>query len=220
VEHFRKAAGDGQNWSSDDSLNELWTDSLHTRQPLQNAHANAGDWLFPPSVLSDLIANNVDLPALGHGLKLRPLHRMDYHRGFLPLLGQLTDVGTVSQTQFETRFHSMANTKPHSYYVMVVEEMGTEKVVASATLVLEWKFIHSAGFRSRIEDVVVDGSMRGRHLGVLLNRYLVALARHLGAYKLSLECKDKLIGFYEQFGLRCDEGNNFMVLRFEPKPKI
>jgi glucosamine-phosphate N-acetyltransferase len=46
----------------------------------------------------------------------------------------------------------------------------TSQVVASATLVVEWKFIHSAGSRGRIEDVVVDDRMRGQHLGVLLNQ--------------------------------------------------
>lgn len=49
-------------------------------------------------------------------------------------------------------------------------------MVGSASLVLEWKFIHSAGQRGRVEDVVVDASMRGKKLGALLNRILANLA--------------------------------------------
>lgn len=86
--------------------------------------------------------------------------------------------------------------------------------MASATLVLEWKFIHDAGCRGRIEDVVVDRSVRGQRFGTLLNHHLVALARHIGVYKLSLECKNELISFYEQFGFKKDEGNNFLVQKF------
>lgn len=86
-------------------------------------------------------------------------------------------------------------------------------VVASATLVLEWKFIHDTGCRGRIEDVVVDQSVRRQHFGMLLIQHLVVLARHLGVYKLSLECKDELISFYEQFGFKID-GGNFLVQKF------
>lgn len=53
----------------------------------------------------------------------------------------------------------------------------TTRVVGAATLVLEWKFIHSAGSRGRVEDVVVDECMRGKKLGVLLNDVLVRLAK-------------------------------------------
>jgi len=51
--------------------------------------------------------------------------------------------------------------------------------------------------------------------GKLLVAYLCALAEDVGVYKLSLECRDELVGFYEQFGLRKDGGNNFMVRRFD-----
>lgn len=52
-------------------------------------------------------------------------------------------------------------------------------MVAAATLVIEWKFIHRAGCRGRVEDVVVDKEMRGRKIGALLNRILVALAKQV-----------------------------------------
>lgn len=39
-------------------------------------------------------------------LKVRPLNVADYDRGFLQLLSQLTDVGTVSREQFLSAPHN------------------------------------------------------------------------------------------------------------------
>ena len=44
---------------------------------------------------------------------------------------------------------------------------------------------------------------------------MTALGRYLGCYKLSLECKTPLIHFYSKCGFNVDEGNNFMVQRFD-----
>ncbi|CAG9531806.1 unnamed protein product [Cercopithifilaria johnstoni] len=154
------------------------------------------------------------LPEIPEGYRLRPLMSTDYHRGYLELLAQLTVVGDVTEEMFLHRFSLMRNTSPPAYYIIVIEHEEIRRVVASATLVLEWKFIHDAGCRGRIEDVVVDKSFRGQNFGILLNQHLVALARHIGVYKLSLECKDGLISFYEQLGFKKDEGNNFLVQRF------
>lgn len=86
-------------------------------------------------------------------------------------------------------------------------------IVASATLSVELKFIHSATCRGRIEDVIVDEKMRGQNLGKVLLLYLVTLARFVGVYKLSLECTEKLIPFYGQFGFSKDK-NFYLQQRF------
>uniref|UniRef100_A0A915PFW2 Glucosamine 6-phosphate N-acetyltransferase n=1 Tax=Setaria digitata TaxID=48799 RepID=A0A915PFW2_9BILA len=138
------------------------------------------------------------LPALPEGYHLRPLMVTDYHRGYLELLSQLTTVGDVSEEMFIRRFNMMRNTSPPSYYIVVIENKEIRRVVATATLVLEWKFIHDTGCRGRIEDFVVDRSIRRQNFGLLLGQHLIVLARHVGVYKLSLECKDELIPFYEQ----------------------
>jgi len=54
-----------------------------------------------------------------------------------------------------------------TYYVIVVEDTNTKQVVASCSLVIEKKFIRQCTKRGRIEDVVVDGSCRGKQLGKL-----------------------------------------------------
>ncbi|GMS84226.1 hypothetical protein PENTCL1PPCAC_6401 [Pristionchus entomophagus] len=172
-------------------------------------------FLFDSSILADEIVGHVP-----NGLRVRPLHIDDYDKGFLHVLSQLTSVGEIDRSSWEWRFRSMQRTIPSTYFVCVVEELDSTRVVGAATLVLEWKFIHSAGSRGRVEDVVVDESMRGKKLGVLLNDVLVRLAKQMGVYKVSLECNDKLIPFYEQFGYKKDAGNNFLVQRFDGHSKM
>uniref|UniRef100_A0A0M3HU49 Glucosamine 6-phosphate N-acetyltransferase n=2 Tax=Ascaris TaxID=6251 RepID=A0A0M3HU49_ASCLU len=172
-----------------------------------------GAHMFASDILSSLELP-LSAPKIPDNMIIRPLRIDDYKRGYLQLLSQLTFVGDVSEEQYRQRFLSMQSTRPKSYYVVVIEELSTRTLVGSATLVIEWKFIHEAGCRGRTEDVVVDKRMRGKQLGKLLNIYLVQLARRIGVYKMSLECKDALIPFYGQVGFKVDEGNNFLVQRF------
>ena len=47
------------------------------------------------------------------------------------------------------------------------------------------------------------------------------LAKHLGCYKMTLDCKDHLIPFYKSIGYKIEQGNaNSMMMRFEEKPAI
>lgn len=101
------------------------------------------------------------------------------------------------------------------YYVTVIEDLRSNKIIGSATLVVERKFIHSCGTRAHLEDVVVDDTYRGKQLGKLIVVTVTLLAEHLGCYKMSLECKDKLIPFYRSIGYVDEKGNsNSMTLRY------
>lgn len=47
------------------------------------------------------------------------------------------------------------------------------------------------------------------------------LARHLGCYKMTLDCKDHLIPFYKALEYKLEPGNaNSMTVRFDETPKI
>jgi len=149
----------------------------------------------------------------GQNLIMRPLNIGDYDLGFLQILGQLTSVGDVSRQTFEERFHAMKRC-PGTYYITVIEDVGSSQIIGTATLVVEQKFIHSASSRGRIEDVVVSDLYRGKQLGKLLVETLNLLGKHVGCYKMSLECKDDNIPFYEGLGYK-NEDQNFMVIRYK-----
>ncbi|XP_076047569.1 glucosamine 6-phosphate N-acetyltransferase [Oratosquilla oratoria] len=177
--------------------------------------------LYDPKLLAELdwskvsyMKDGVTSNQPGHGLKVRPLRRGDYDRGFLKLLEQLTKVGDISREQFEKRFEIMRQNKDH-YYVTVIEDLNTGEIVASATLAVEFKFIRNCTKRARLEDVVVSPDYRGKQLGKLIVTTITLLARLIGCYKIGLDCKDAMKGFYGSMGYGCEEGNaNAMIIRF------
>ncbi|XP_055849158.1 probable glucosamine 6-phosphate N-acetyltransferase [Episyrphus balteatus] len=150
-------------------------------------------------------------------LKVRPLKDTDYDRGFLQLLSQLTAVGDVSRTQFLTRFSQMKASG--DYFVTVIEDARKNEIIGAASLIIERKFIHGCAIRGRLEDVVVNNTYRGKQLGKLIVVTVSLLAEHLGCYKMSLDCKDKLIPFYKSLGYVLIPGNsNSMTIRYDESP--
>lgn len=164
-------------------------------------------------------------------LIVRPLQLGDYAKGFTQLLSQLTSVGNISKPQFDSKqtnkikeliktyifpgqFYAMQ--RSGGYYVTVIEDTRKGEIIGAATLITELKFIHDCGLRARLEDVVVNNTYRGKQLGKLIVLTVSLLAKKLGCYKMSLDCKDSLIPFYKAIGYKCEPGNcNSMVIRYE-----
>lgn len=57
--------------------------------------------------------------------------------------------------------------KSGGYYVTVIEDTRSNKIIGAASLISEFKFIHGCGLRARLEDVVVNNTYRGKQLGKL-----------------------------------------------------
>lgn len=177
------------------------------------------DFLFDPQLLSKLNFKDsvagVSPMKLDANLKLRPLRRSDFQRGYMQLLAQLTNIGSVDEVVFCDQFDSMKSC-PNHYFVVVIEDLNCGKIVATASLVNELKFVHSAGLRGRMEDVVVNGEgYRGKKLGQLLVETIKLLARQLNVYKLSLDCKDKMIPYYSALGFQAEASNsNTLKIRY------
>lgn len=198
-----------------------------TFSPRPLSSASASMFLFDPSILlnikPDLFQFQYDKYErmkgsnssidLGDNLVLRPLRRDDYARNYMSLLSQLTEVGQVTGEIYERRFDMMRST-PNTYYIVVVEDMIKSKIVATLTLIYEQKFIRGASARGRVEDLVVDTEYRGKKLSKLLLDAICQLAKVLGCYKISLECKDHLKRHYEQFGFISEPGQNHLCRRF------
>eukprot|EP00658_Telonema_sp_P-2_P033723 TRINITY_DN24698_c0_g1_i1.p1 TRINITY_DN24698_c0_g1~~TRINITY_DN24698_c0_g1_i1.p1 ORF type:complete len:171 (+),score=48.80 TRINITY_DN24698_c0_g1_i1:128-640(+) len=133
-----------------------------------------------------------------HGLAIRTLVRDDFNNGFLGLLAQLTTVGEIPKAFFEETLQTIEDSRRQ--HMLVIEDLSKEQVIATATLLVERKFIHQAGFAGHIEDVVCDKSVRGKGLGKKIIEAVVALARACGCYKVILDCEDMNVGFYEKCG--------------------
>lgn len=134
----------------------------------------------------------------GKDLKFRPLEISDYDKGYIQLLGQLTNVGVVGEEEFQRQFKAMKASGHH--YVFVIEDVDRHVMVGTATLLIERKFTHSTAQRGRIEDVVVHDDYRGQHLGLVMLETLTMLGKELGCYKMSLDCASDMTSFYKKFG--------------------
>ena len=182
--------------------------------------AKSEDVLFDDAPLKSLDLSRCQLSKRGQGyphpggdgLLTRPLERGDYSKGYLSLLSQLTKVGEYAIGTYEAQFDRMRSL-PGVYYILVVEDVSRERVIATASLVMELKFIRNAACRGRIEELVVDADYRQLHLGSYLLELLTVLSRELGAYKITLDCKEALEGFYKKYGY-VNEGQVYLSQRF------
>lgn len=187
-----------------------------------NAGTTSKDVLFDGAPLKSLDVSRCQLSNRGQNyphpsserdeLLTRPLERGDYSKGYLSLLSQLTKVGDYTKDIYEAQFDRMKSL-PGMYYIVVIEDLSRQRVIASGTLVMELKFIRNAARRGRIEELVVDSEYRKLHLGSYLLELLTALSRELGAYKITLDCKETLEGFYKKYGY-LNEGQVYLSQRF------
>ncbi|VDL42602.1 unnamed protein product [Hymenolepis diminuta] len=164
-------------------------------------------YLFDPSVLEklslDSIINGKDVTTnpddKSHQYQLRPLKSSDYD--YLRLLKQLTEVGDVSENDFDKRFNEFV-ARPRTYFIIVLEDLVSKKMVGCATLVVELKIIHKCSKRGHIEDVVVDEDCRKQGFGKLLIGTLIKVGEAEGCYKISLDCNQDKAIFYERNGFK------------------
>ncbi|KAK9107915.1 hypothetical protein Syun_023926 [Stephania yunnanensis] len=130
---------------------------------------------------------------------LRRLELSDKSKGFIDLLQQLSAVGSISDEEFEERFHELAS-RGEEHVICVVEDRISRRIVATGTVFVEKKFLRGCGKAGHIEDVVVDASARGAKLGKKVVDSLVEHARLLGCYKVILDCSMENKGFYKKCG--------------------
>jgi glucosamine-phosphate N-acetyltransferase len=74
------------------------------------------------------------------------------------------------------------------------------RVVATASLLLEHKFIHGGGLVGHIEDVAVHRNYQHQGIGTALVRHATEEARRCGCYKAILNCSERLAPFYTRLG--------------------
>lgn len=132
---------------------------------------------------------------------VRRLEIYDKSKGFIDLLSQLTHCNPISDEEFQSRFHDLAS-YGDDHVICVVEDDRSHKIIATGSVFIEKKFIRNCGKVGHIEDVVVDSSARGQHLGQKIMRFLSDHAKSIGCYKVILDCDVEKKGFYEKCGFK------------------
>ncbi|KAF2078209.1 hypothetical protein CYY_000499 [Polysphondylium violaceum] len=137
-------------------------------------------------------------PRKADNIEFRALEITDFEKGFSELLQQLTEA-KFEKSKFLERFIQMKN-QPDTYYIIVAEDITTNRICATGCLFVEKKFIRSCGTCAHIEDIVVDSRYRGKNLGLKVIEHLKHIGNTLGCYKLILDCDEKNVKFYEKCG--------------------
>lgn len=126
----------------------------------------------------------------------RELCKNDWNKGYFDLLKQLSNSSPMGEEEFKNILDIINN----SATIYIFEDTSTSKIVGTATLMIEQKFIRGGGKVGHLEDVVIDKNYRGINLGIKMIEKIVNLAREKGCYKIIGNCDEKLLVFYEKNG--------------------
>ena len=122
-------------------------------------------------------------------LMVRPLRSTDFEKDWVQLLSQLSPTDHTEE-QYLNRFASLRTAsvigEKLMKFVIVIEDTDSKKLCASASLLVEPKYIRTAAIGSHVEDVVVHSDYRGKHLGAFITQELVAIAKRVGCYKVCI----------------------------------
>ncbi|KAG0625292.1 hypothetical protein M758_2G042700 [Ceratodon purpureus] len=182
---------------------EQWTRSLRRKRvrSLAPLHLNLHHRRQTFRAMADTTTDRASAGAGADRFVLRALAVPDFHKGFMQLLGQLTVAGDVSEAQFAERVQRLGD----DHYVAVIEDMEKNQIVATGSVFVEHKFVRNCGKAGHIEDVVVDQSVRGQHLGQRIVEFLTRFAEDKGCYKVILDCTIQNSSFYEKCGYKKKE---------------
>lgn len=97
---------------------------------------SASEELFSSSLIPQEVQK-----MLPDGYTLRPLQRVDFHKGHLEPLRGLTHVGDISEAAWTERFDWMKGCKGTYYTLVIVDESreAAKSIVGTGTLLVEKK---------------------------------------------------------------------------------
>ena len=73
-------------------------------------------------------------------LRVRPLDDTDYGKDFLPLLAQLTEVGTITEGFFKSHLADLRRSPRQR--MIVAEDLSLQRICATGTMVVEPKLVN------------------------------------------------------------------------------
>jgi glucosamine-phosphate N-acetyltransferase len=139
-------------------------------------------------------------------MTVRLLTNRDY-AGYLRLINDFRET-QFTENEFIERLLDLSR---HGIEIYVMEDTESGELVATATLIVEPKFIFNLATYAHIEDVCVSAARRREGLGKQIMKELLAICKQRGYYKVSLCCADHNVAFYEACGLE-KRGNQMCQL--------
>ena len=125
---------------------------------------------------------------------IRSMEAADLQCGFLEALSALKPE-VMSDSQARAIFDRRAAAGVRTFVAVV-----DGRVIGTASLLLEPKFIHSGGSVGHVEDVAVNVNEQHHGVGAALVRHLVDVCREEQCYKVILDCDESVVPFYQKIG--------------------
>lgn len=136
------------------------------------------------------------MPPTAGPIEVRQMFATDLQRGFLECLAAFSPLEMTEEAAiavFQHRLRARIST------FVALEH---DRVIGTASLFIEPKFLHNGGRVGHIEDVAVHPDLQGRGIGGQIVRHLIEICREHGCYKVILDCAETLIPYYERLGFR------------------
>ena len=132
---------------------------------------------------------------------------LDPKKGFLKTLENLTEVGDLSLKEAKNILDKIKAQGSHIF--VAVTDNG--QIIGATTLLLQQKFIHKGCVVGHIEDVCTRKGFECMGVGSATVKKAIEYAKKRGCYRIILDCYDKLVPFYEEFGFK--KNSNEMRLK-------
>ena len=128
---------------------------------------------------------------------IRQLTKHDYIE-YIGLINKFRPIGIdITIEKYEEIYNEIFKNS----IIFIIEY--NNKLIATAKLIIEQKFIHKLAKYGYIEDVIVDENYRKKNIGKNIIKYIVDYCKNNNFFKITLSCNKHLINFYEK--------NNFKV---------
>jgi glucosamine-phosphate N-acetyltransferase len=124
---------------------------------------------------------------------IRPLEESDYD-------SYLEFINNFCSTFFTIQQFSSILRKIHNNSTIWIIEYN-KNIIATATILYEYKLIHNIVKLAHIEDVFIDEDWIYKGIGKMLIEHLIEEANKKNCYKIILDCKEELEYFYKRTDL-------------------
>ena len=146
-------------------------------------------------------------------IDIHELEYIDIDKGFLQVLDNLVP-SDLDHTRAKEILEKIKSNPLHK--IFVAEDTETHKIVGTATLLLEPKFINNGMIVGYIEDVAVRKGYERLGIGKQVIENVINYAKTIKqCNKIILYCSEKTKGFYEKSGLNLSKEARVMKMKLD-----
>jgi glucosamine-phosphate N-acetyltransferase len=133
-------------------------------------------------------------------LEIYKEQKEDLKNQYLSLLSLLTKVEPLDMDDFASKVLEISSMGTILVCCKTDTVNGIVTIIGTGTIIIEPKIIRGGQCVGHVEDVVVLEEYRSHHVATSLLRKLMNFAHTINCYKVILNCKEELTGFYERLG--------------------